>query len=142
MIDPRRRPCALALLLAAILVLGGCAGGAASSSPPGSVAPSLGSTTVETPDEAAQLVIASDPRFAGIGPLDPEVIGACCFYQAQVLDDGFEVLVEMGWGDCPSGCSERHRWRYQVSNSGAIELVSEEGPSVPPDLGAGGAGGY
>jgi hypothetical protein len=106
----------------------------------GSSSGSTPSTIVETPEEAAQLVIAGDPRFDGIGPQDPQVIGACCFWVAQAIGDEFEVVVEIGWGDCPAGCTERHRWRYSVSRSGAVALLGEEGPPLPGGLPGGGDG--
>ena len=113
---------------------------ASSSAPPSpSVAPSP--TTVSSPEAAAALVVASDPRFAGIGPKDPNVIGACCFWEASTARDGYEVRVEIGWGDCPSGCINRHDWAFSVTTAGAVTLVSEAGPPVPSGAGGGGGGG-
>jgi Prealbumin-like fold domain len=127
-----RLPAAPAALVALVLVLAtACASGAATPAP----------TTIETPEDAAALVIASDPRFAGIGPRDPDVIGACCFWEARVANGGFEVDVEIGWGDCPAGCINRHTWSFTVGPTGAIELIGEAGPPVPAGVTGGGEGG-
>ena len=109
-----------------------------SSSPSTSPAPSP--TTITSPEAAAALVVASDPRFAGIGPKDPNVIGACCFWEASAVGDGYEVRVEIGWGDCPSGCIDRHDWTFSVTTAGVLTLVSEQGPPVPSGAGGGGGG--
>jgi hypothetical protein len=142
------RPHATALLLPILLlIVGGCASGAATappgSSPAASPIPSasLVAGIPTTPDEAAALVIASDPRFTGIGKKNPDLIGACCFYEATATGGGsFAVTIEIGWGDCPAGCSERHRWFYVVNQDGAIGLQREEGAPVPSDVGSGGGG--
>jgi uncharacterized surface anchored protein len=104
-----------------------------------SVAPSP--TTISSPEAAAALVVASDPRFAGIGPKDPNLIGACCWWEASAGQDGFDVRVEIGWGDCPAGCINRHDWTFSVTTAGAVTLVSEQGPPVPAGVGGGGGGG-
>jgi hypothetical protein len=64
-------------------------------------------------------------------PQDPNLIGQCCFYTAAPAVDGYAVTVEIGWGDCPSGCINRHHWFYSVTNAGAIQLDREDGPPVP-----------
>ncbi len=79
-------------------------------------------------------MIAAEPRFAGIEPQDPEMIGGCCWYEAREVEGGYEVAVEVGWGDCPSGCTSRHRWLYAVSREGALALIEEVGESVPPGV--------
>lgn len=97
----------------------------------GSLATASGSLTVESTEAAAALVLAMDPRFAGIGPLDPDLVGACCSWTAVPTADGWTVTIEIGWGDCPAGCIERHRWVYEVSRLGAVTLRIEEGPPLP-----------
>jgi hypothetical protein len=79
-------------------------------------------------------VLASDPRFAGIGPFDPDLIGQSAWYTVERALGGWTVVVEIGWGDCPSGCIERHTWTYSVSKNGTMKLVSETGPSIPADV--------
>jgi hypothetical protein len=54
--------------------------------------------------------------------------------------DGFEVVVRIGWGDCPAGCIDEHTWTYQVARDGAVGFVGEQGPAVPSDV-IGGTGG-
>ena len=139
--NPIRPP--LALVLGATLIVAACSTGAASSSPSqpasassvpsasaaASAAPS--GAAPASPDEAAELVIASDPRFLGFGPLNPDAIGQCCWYESTRTTDGYQVLIHAGWGDCPSGCIEEHRWRYTVDRAGRISLRDESGEPVP-----------
>jgi hypothetical protein len=103
-----------------------CSGGAA---PSATAAPS---TSVPTAEAAVAAVVAAHPEFAGIGPFDPDLIGGCCWYTASPVDDGYEVVFRMGWGDCPAGCIEEHRWTYRVGTNGSVELVAEGGESIPP----------
>jgi hypothetical protein len=134
-----------------VLMTAACSSGSAASpsgSPSGSAflassapSPSI-ALPITTPDQAASLVIASDLRFEGLRPQDPNQIGGCCFYQATDRSDGtFDVGIEMGWGDCPAGCINRHHWSYNVTAHGNIALQREDGPPVPPGLTAGGTGG-
>ena len=109
-------------------------------SPSPSIAPTA--TTITSPDAAATLVLASDPRFAGLTPADPNAIGQCCFYTATPAGTGFSVTIEIGWGDCPAGCIDRHHWFYSVTTDGTIHLDREDGPALPPGVpGAAGGGG-
>jgi hypothetical protein len=115
-----------------------CSAGAASSSPP---SPSPGSSTITTPDQAAARVAEVAPSLEGIRAKDPDLIGGCCFWEANPTADGFQVTFEVGWGDCPAGCIERHRWTYSVSRDGAVSLVSESGSPVPSGVPGSGGGG-
>ena len=147
------RPFAPAILLSTVLVIvSACASGAAATPPaaptgspsappsaPSSPAPSL-TLPITTPDAAAALVIASDARFAGIGPRDPNMIGGCCWYSAVALGNGsFQVAIEIGWGDCPAGCTSKHDWLYTVGSDGTVALAQESGPAVPAGTGGGAA---
>ncbi len=92
-------------------------------------------------------VVAVEPRFAGIGPKNPDLIGQSAWYEAKPASGvgAFVVNIEVGWGDCPSGCIERHDWRYAVTPDGGVTLLSEGGDAVPPEalpsqFGAGGTG--
>jgi len=144
----------LAVLLA---VLGACSGAAGASAPgaPASAAPapvqpssapasssSPGGGPVTSPDEAAQRVIALDPHFASLQPKNPDLIGACCFYEVTTTADGFQVNVELGWGDCPAGCINRHRWSYAVAPDGSTTLLSDTGDPVPSAFPLGSASTY
>jgi hypothetical protein len=114
----RHRPAALTALLAAFLALGlGCV-------PP--------AATPISEAEAVDLVLNENPLFTGIGPRDPELIGQAAWYEATPLDGGWRVEVRMGWGDCPAGCINEHRWAYTVSSRGAVELTDESGEPLPP----------
>jgi hypothetical protein len=134
---------ALLVILLLVAAVSACSGGT-SPSPSGPAAPST--TPVDSPEEAAAAVIASDPRFEGLQPLDSELIGQCCFYEVTEVDGGYQVVVEVGWGDCPAGCINKHRWTYGVNPDGIVALLGESGPPIPagdfPPQDGAGAGGY
>jgi len=104
------------------------------SSQPSESASPAPSGEITTPEQAAQRVAEVHPQFAAIGPKDPELIGGCCWYEATAVEDGFRVLLEVGWGDCPSGCIDRHQWTFAVTRQGDVRLIAESGPSVPKGL--------
>jgi hypothetical protein len=138
----RRRPPSAPLLAAtAVLVLllaGACTAPIATPSPAPTTAPSPSAvpspTSVRSAEEAAAAVLASDPRFAGLQPQDPNAIGQCCTWTAAPAADGYDVTIEIGWGDCPAGCIDRHRWFYSVAPNGTVTLDREEGPPVPAGI--------
>ena len=148
----------LAVLLAGLAACSASAGApvpggvvsAAPSAAPASVQPSsapaasssTGGGSVTSPDEAAQRVIALDPHFTGLQPKNPDLIGACCFYEATTTADGYQVNIELGWGDCPAGCINRHRWSYSVAPDGSTTLLSDTGEPVPSNFPAGGGSTY
>ncbi len=108
------------------------ASAAASVPPPAASASAAASgVTVDSPEAAAQLVISQDPLFSAFGPQDPNLIGQCCWYEATESGDGYEVLIHAGWGDCPSGCINKHEWTFAVSRDGAVELTGETGDPIP-----------
>lgn len=117
-----------ALLLTSILVLAACSA-AAGPSPSPSPAPSQ--SPVTSPEEAAAQVKAEHPEFAGLTPPNPDLIGACCWYEATAVEGGYQVVVTVGWGDCPAGCIDRHVWTFAVAPDGTVGLIGEEGPAVP-----------
>ena len=134
------RSFAPAILLSVVLAItSGCGTGPAPTPPvspaaspsaaPSSPNPSI-NLPITTPDAAA-LVIASDPRFAGLKPEDRNLIGQCCFYAATPTGSGFAVMIEIGWGDCPAGCVDRHDWFYSVAPDGTVHLDREDGAPVP-----------
>lgn len=100
-----------------------------------------GSGTPMTAAEAVSLALAQQSRFAGIGPLDENMIGQAAWYEVEPSGDGWQVLIRIGWGDCPAGCIDRHRWAYSVSRDGAVTLTSETGPPVPSGIPGRGGGG-
>lgn len=124
--SPIRRLALLATLILA-LALAACSPAASGSGAPATAA------------EAARLALAQQPRFAGIGPLDENLIGQADWYQVAESGDGWEVLIRIGWGDCPAGCINQHRWTYAVGQDGSVELVSDEGDTMPDATGLRGA---
>lgn len=90
--------------------------------------------TINSAQAAAAVVLASDLRFAAIGVRDPNLIGQCCWWTATPAADGYDVTIEIGWGDCPAGCIDRHRWLYSVATDGTIRLDREDGPPVPAGI--------
>ena len=120
-----------AILLGLVLVLAGC-----SNAGTPSVSPSPGGP-VTSPEEAEARVKAARPEFAALGPLDPDVIGACCWSEVKAVEGGYQVQFTVGWGDCPAGCINRHVWTFSVAPDGQFALTGEEGPPVPPEVMAG-----
>lgn len=127
-----RRALLVAVVSLAVLV-GGCASGAAPSSPPLASAPNVG--TVDTPEEAVAAVVAFEPRFEGITPVQPDVIGQSSWYTVTPASGvgAFIVEIQVGWGDCQAGCISRHVWTYVVQPDGSVALQSERGDPVPDD---------
>jgi len=85
--------------------------------------------------DAAAIVIASDPRFAGAIELTPDIIGASKWWTAEPLaGGGYRVELTIGWGDCPAGCINRHVWTFDVDPRGGITRVGDSGDPVPSEL--------
>jgi hypothetical protein len=112
-----RRTASAALLVLVLVV--------ACSSTPGA------SGSVTTAAQAAQLALAQQGRFEGIAPFDQNLIGQGSWYQVTTAVDGWRVLIRIGWGDCPAGCINEHRWTYAVGKDGKVELASEAGDPLP-----------
>ncbi len=92
--------------------------------------------------DAVALVLAQDPRFARVGPPDPNLIGQSAWYEVAPALVGWRVTVTIGWGDCQAGCISRHAWVYDVDPTGAVTLVEERGDPLEGGSGGGsGAGG-
>jgi hypothetical protein len=100
-----------------ILALGACAAGAGGSPPLDAAA-------------AARLALAQQERFAGIVPRDENLIGQAAWYEVTEVEDGWRVLIRIGWGDCPAGCINEHRWTYAVARTGSVDLVNEAGDAL------------
>jgi hypothetical protein len=126
MTSPTRRV-SIAAALTLILLLAAC------SSRPGA------SGSMTTPAQAARLALAQQSRFAGIAPFDENLIGQASWYRVTATADGWQVLIRIGWGDCPAGCMNEHRWTYAVGQDARIELVSETGDPLPDATGVRGA---
>jgi len=127
----------LAVILGlAAVVVGGCQLLPFLGNPGGSPVPQ-----VTTSKQAAALVLAQDGRFKDIGRRDPDLIGQGSWWDVAQTASGYEVTVQIGWGDCPAGCINRHTWVYAVTAEGTVSLVSEEGDELLGD-GEGNVGGH
>lgn len=47
--------------------------------------------------------------------------------QAVVDLERIKFVFNMGWGDCPSGCTSSHFWEYEVWNNGTVYFLREYG---------------
>lgn len=127
------------LLLAATVVACSSSGPASPSSGP-SAAPASARPApvvpVTTEADAWRAVVAAKPQFAGFLAHDPSLIGQSGWWDARPASGvgAFVVTVSAGWGDCQSGCIDTHTWTYAVTPDGAVRLLSETGPVVPPDV--------
>jgi hypothetical protein len=129
----------LALPIVVSVLLAACASSAA---PPASPTPASTGGPVDSPTAAAARVLAAKPQFAGIGPLNEDLIGQCCWYEATAAPGGYRVTIHVGWGDCPAGCIDKHEWIYSVAAAdGAIGLLGETGSPVPANVPGGGGTG-
>jgi len=135
--------CRLLVVMVTALSLAACA--AAGPTPSPTVTPPAGEPTpsptpspspavsgVASAAQAAALVLASDPHFGSVRPGDPGLIGECCTYFASEASPGYQVTVNLGWGDCPSGCISHHQWVFHVDPDGTITLVEQSGAEDPP----------
>jgi len=121
------------------LAMSACGGAAATLTPSPDAPPTPRATPTPvtgpgmTPQEAAALVIATNPLFAEARELDPSLIGQSRWWTSRPLEGGgYEIDVTVGWGDCPAGCINRHVWTFAVEPDGGVALVSESGDEVPP----------
>jgi hypothetical protein len=94
-----------------------------------------GSGTPLTAAQAARLALAEEARFAGIGPRDDNLIGQAAWYEVTAVDDGWQVVIRIGWGDCPAGCINEHRWTFAVRADASVQLTDEEGDILPDATG-------
>jgi carboxypeptidase family protein len=88
-----------------------------------------------TPTDAARIALAQDARFTGIVPRDESLVGQAAWYQVSAAADGWRVVIRIGWGDCPAGCINEHRWTYSVASGGGVQLVDETGDTLPDGTG-------
>jgi hypothetical protein len=130
------RPALAAAILVVVLAACGSAAGTASIPSPTGGGPI-------TREESVARALAQDPRFADIGPLDPNLIGQSAWYEVSPATVGWRVTITKGWGDCQAGCINKHTWVYDVDGSGAVRLVEETGDPVEDGTGdgTGGSGG-
>ncbi len=117
------RPAGVFAALAVFLLVSACA------QAPGS------SSTATSAAQAAGVALSQQARFRGIGPFDSNTIGQAAWYKVAASSDGWEVLIRIGWGDCPAGCINEHRWTYTVGRDGSVGLTREEGDALPQATG-------
>jgi hypothetical protein len=120
------------VLLGLLVVACSAPGGAGSATP----TVSSGPTSTPVPSfiaaaDAAAIVLAQDPRFAGIGARDQGLVGQGSWYEVTPDAAGWRVTVQLGWGDCPAGCINRHTWEYVVGFDGAASRTGETGDQLP-----------
>jgi hypothetical protein len=139
--DRRKRLPSLPVVLFVIVASALAACAAAAGSPGPTEEPTVRPTPtpiaapVSQPADAASIVIASDPRFAGAIQLTPDIIGASRYWTAEALPSGgYRVVMTVGWGDCPAGCINKHVWTFDVDPAGKLALVSESGDEIPSDF--------
>jgi hypothetical protein len=131
----RSMPLALSVLVVAVAACNTGAAPTPSPAPTVRPTPTPIAVRVASPADAAALVIATNPMFAGTTELRSDMIGASKWWKAEALPDGgYRIELTIGWGDCPAGCIERHVWTFDVDAAGAVKLVSETGDPVPSDL--------
>jgi hypothetical protein len=123
-------PVVAGALLFALAACSGAAGPGTTPTPPADESPI-------SQQEAVERVLASDPQFAGIGPLNRDLIGQSAWYEVTPGTVGWRVIVTKGWGDCQAGCIERHTWIFEVDPAGTVRLVEEIGDPVPGSLNGG-----
>jgi len=142
----RPRVIALASLLLGAVVVAGCTGsGATPNATPGATpgatpAPTPGA--VDTPEAAVAAIQARTPLFDGIGPQRKDMIGQDRWWEAQPGDGttpptGWTIRFTVGWGDCPSGCIDRHGWTWNVTHDGTVTFVAEDGSPLAAQVLAG-----
>jgi len=82
-------------------------------------------------------VFAADPHFAALRPTNTDLIGECCSYEAVDAPPGYQVTINIGWGDCEAGCISHHRWTFHVDPDGTITPLGEQGDAGAPVPSAG-----
>lgn len=133
----RLRPLLLVALLAVLAAACSVAGGPpVSPTPAPTPLPTSAPSPVTTAEQAVAAVIAREPRLTGIMARNPDLIGQGTWYEVAPASGvgAFLVTIHVGWGDCPSGCIDRHEWLYAVAPDGTVTLQSESGPPVPDEV--------
>lgn len=49
----------------------------------------------------------------------------------SIYSDHVELTYELAWGDCPSGCTVFHAWRFKVYFDCSVEFMGSYGAPVP-----------
>lgn len=123
----RASPAAIAVVAFVVALAAGACGVPAAQ-------PTPSPATVETPGSAADAVRDRVPLLDGIAPLDPDLVGQAAHWRAEPAGTGWRVTFEVGWGDCPAGCIDRHTWTWDVARDGSLAFVGEDGTPLPADM--------
>lgn len=49
----------------------------------------------------------------------------------SIFSDHIELTYSYGWGDCPSGCINRHYWVFNIYDDAKVEFVRSYGKNIP-----------
>jgi len=126
------------MLMAAALFLvlvAACAGLEPAAS--GAGAPTPTAIVVDDAASAMAAVRTRSPLFDGIERRNRDLIGQGSWWDAEPVEGGWRVTVEVGWGDCQAGCIDRHTWTYLVEQDGTVAFQGETGLPLLDDVLAG-----
>jgi hypothetical protein len=131
---PARRILPFVPVLLAFLVLAATACGPAG---PAASATTGGGDGVGGPVQsglgAVETVRDRVPLFDGFEARIQDMVGQASFFTAEPAQGGWRVTFETGWGDCPSGCIDRHTWTWDVAEDGTVTFVGEDGSPLAPE---------
>ncbi len=51
---------------------------------------------------------------------------------ASIKEECLELIISIGYGDCPSGCVYRHYWLFEVEYDGTVHYIKSYGDPAPP----------
>jgi hypothetical protein len=91
--------------------------------------------------EIAALRLAPPSRT--IVPLQGDGTGQSGWYETTWSTDITEITVKIGigWGACPTGCANTHRWFYVFDGKAQLTQTTEFGPQPIPSVAPTGQGG-
>ncbi len=124
------RPSVASLLLPALVLLGVTACGGQAPTP----TPSPSPAAVASAEDAFDAVRVVTPLFDGVGPRQDDAIGQAAWWTATREGDTWSVAVSVGWGDCESGCIDRHEWTWRVTSEGSVDLIAEQGSPLVDEV--------
>lgn len=120
------------LLLVIALVVAACSV-APSSGPAASSTTLGGGGPVASGLGAVEAIRDRVPLFDGFGIQNPDLIGQASFFTVDQVEGGWRVTFQTGWGDCESGCIDRHTWTWDVARDGTLTFLGEEGSPLAPE---------
>jgi hypothetical protein len=90
--------------------------------------------TVATAKDAIDAVRAVTPLFDGVDPRQDDAVGQAAWWTAIRDGASWAVTVSAGWGDCESGCIDRHEWTWLVAADGSLELTGDTGSPLTDEV--------